>query len=94
MKVDIPGVKCHSYTLDTCSGNNIIADDPKVIQCLTGTETCAVWKGNFKDKCERWVYNCGIDHTSRGCDTGYNVPLMVVSTFTVLKPKLKGQTNL
>jgi len=71
------GVKCHSYTLDTCSGNNIIADDPKVIQCLTGTETCAVVKANIKDKCEIWQYNCGIDHTSRGCETGINYPLMV-----------------
>ena len=93
MKVDIPGVKCHSYTLDTCFGNNIIADDPKVIQCLTGTETCAVRKSNFKDKCEIWEYNCGIDHTSRGCETGINYPLMVVSNVTV-KPKIKGQTNL
>jgi len=71
------GVKCHRYTLDTCSGGNIIDNDPEVIQCLTGTETCAVRKSNFKDKCEIWEYNCGIDHTSRGCETGINVPYMV-----------------
>jgi len=71
------GVKCHRYTLDTCSGGNIIDNDPEVIQCLTGTETCAVIKSNFKDKCETWEYNCGIDHTSRGCETGINVPFMV-----------------
>jgi len=71
------GVKCHSYTLDTCSGGSIVDKNPEVIQCLTGTETCAVWKGNFKDKCETWIYNCGIDHTSRGCDSGHNVPYMV-----------------
>lgn len=69
------GVTCHNYELNTCQDD--IISTTGVVNCLTGTETCAVWKGNFKDKCERWVYNCGIDHTSRGCDTGYNVPLMV-----------------
>ena len=89
--VNISGVKCHNYELNTCDGGEIIAEDPgpEVIQCLTGTETCAVVKSNIKDKCEIWKYNCGIDHTSRGCDTGINVPYMVVSTFT---EKLKNKS--
>ena len=89
MLIDISGVKCHNYELDTCHGDNIIHQDPEVIQCLTGTETCAVVKSNIKDKCEIWSYNCGIDHTSRGCDTGINVPYMVVSSFT---EKLKNKS--